>query len=519
MLKKTLPFLILLNFLLISCENGLEGNLKENLTPSTSLTLGSINLPEGERLLSQVKISWWGDDPDGYIIGYEFYIGDPAQANTNDWTFTEKADSIFILPIPENTTDADVTFSIRAVDNENAKDEDPPSLVFPIRNTAPTVVFNATETPPDTTFSIASFGFTAADPDGNSNLNRIEVALNDTTSNAIWIEVPLSSTLLTLKIETEGVGANAKIFVGKALQELSEIFEGVLLNSDNELFIRSIDNAESISEVKSYKWFLKEQTSRILFLNDYSGNNSQSRADLHLDLLNQLGISSIDYIDISDGSVAGGTRVQLTSAFHNRDLSDPTINLALAQWDYIYWISDDLNRNIGYALELTSQFFENGGKMFVNIPIEFISSQNSLFQFLPFQGVQAPPDERNAEFIIQKCEPISKSEGLDFQPELRFRNNVFPSYPIIPFSESIDLFQGNFKVLFRNPTAISDYDGINTVSAMNPEQSILYFGFDLNEFTTASANGCKDENDADAPPSDLKGLIEFIVIETLDFKQ
>ncbi|HBQ59642.1 MAG TPA: hypothetical protein DD671_08465, partial [Balneolaceae bacterium] len=134
-----LLFILLLNVLVVSCDSGLQGDLNENLPPKTSLTLNEINLPEGERLVSQVNISWWGDDPDGFVAGYEFYIGDPAEAAEDDWSFTQNTDSTFILPIPEGSTYANVQFNVRAVDNDGAKDPEPPSLTFPIRNTEPTL--------------------------------------------------------------------------------------------------------------------------------------------------------------------------------------------------------------------------------------------------------------------------------------------------------------------------------------------------------------------------------------------
>lgn len=516
-MRKTQSLIILLFITIISCEDGLKGDFSENLEPNTSLTLNSINLPEGERLLSQVNISWWGDDPDGFVIGYEFFIGDPLNASEEDWVFTNKSDSIFILPIPQGSNDADVTFSVRAVDNEDLRDSSPSSLVFPITNTEPSIQFIANELPPDTTYRILSFGFIATDPDGDLNLNRIEIALNDTSSENNWVEISVDADFVTLQIDDTLSIPEARIFIGRNLRELDSKFSSVNLNQDNEFFIRSIDNAGSVSEVKSHVWYVKKQESKILFLNDYFGTSSNARAQLHLSVLENIGIDKVDYIDISDGVVSGGTRVALSNAFPDRDLANPTINKMLAEWDYIYWISDDLNRNIGYALELTTQFFEEGGKMFINIPIEFISDQNPIFQFLPFQGVQAPPEERNAEFIVQKCTSIIASEGLGYNPSLRFKANVFPSYPIIPFTESVDLFEAEFRTVLRNPTAIADYDGIKIVSAMNQEQSILYFGFDLNDFTTSSST-CSD-SEGNLPPSDLEGLLDYLIIETLGFEQ
>ena len=276
-----------------------------------------------------------------------------------------------------------------------------------------------------------------------------------------------------------------------------------------------------------HNWYVKKQTSRILFLNDYYGTNTNDRRDLHLGLLEDVGIDQVDYIDISDGQSLGGTRVPFTSALPNRALAEPTINMMLAEWDYIYWISDDLDRNIGYALEITDQFFEEGGKMFINIPIEYLAERNSLFQFLPFQGVQqASYSEpgRNPQFIINNCTEVSATSEIDYTPNLRFDGSEFPAYSVVPFSESINLFRADFSLFLRNPNAIEEYDGNELISTMNPDQSIVYFGIDIDEFTTEDNNSCEtpestDENPQYYPPSDLSGLIEFLTIETLGFEQ
>lgn len=521
---RTYPLIlfVLLNLLVLSCDSGIQGSLNENQLPTTSLTLNEINLPEGERLVSQVNISWWGDDPDGYVAGYEFYIGDVSQASASDWEFTQKTDSTFVLPIPEGDTDADVQFTVRAIDNNDARDNDPPSLTFPIRNTRPSVRFAINETPPDTTYGIASFGFTPNDPDGEENLNRVEVALNDTSSEESWKEVDLDVSFITLRIDDSQENPSAEVLLGRSAVESNLVFDTVNLNGENSFYVRAIDNAAAVSTTIEHNWYVKEQTSRVLFLNDFYGTNTEERGALHLDLLNQIGISEVDYIDISDGQVLGGTRVPLTNAFHDRSLADPTINLMLAQWDYIYWISDDLDRNIGYALELTEQFFDEGGKMFINIPIEYLAERNSLFQFLPFQGIQREPNlpGRSPTFRIQRCTEITASDDIDYTPNLRLSRIIFPSNPIIPFSESISLFEADFSLILRNPTELGDYDGLSLISAMNPDRSIVYFGFDLANFTTQDSNPCEDpETDEPFPPSDLEGLIEFLTIETLGFEQ
>jgi hypothetical protein len=529
-----LLFILLLNVLVVSCDSGLQGDLNENLPPKTSLTLNEINLPEGERLVSQVNISWWGDDPDGFITGYEFYIGDPTNAADQDWSFTQSTDSTFILPIPQGNIEADVQFTVRAVDNDGSKDPEPPSLTFPIKNTPPEVSFAVNETPPDTTYRVASFGFNPSDPDGNANLNRIEIALNDTSSDG-WKEISLDVNFITLRIDDTQPNPVASVMLGRSAVESDIQFETVNMDAENELYVRTFDNAEAVSDLITYNWYVKRQTSRILFLNDYFGTNTDERGALHLSILDSIGIDQVDYIDISDGQVLGGTRVPLTSAFPNRSLAEPTINMMLAEWDYIYWISDDLDRNIGYALEITDQFFNEGGKMFINIPIEKLAERNSLFQFLPFRGVQEATfsePARNPQYFIENCSDVTltdqgaelaqnsqASNGQPFSPNIQFDGAEFPAYSIIPFNESISLFETDFSIFLRNPNEIVEFEGNEVISTMNPDQNILYFGVDLDEFTKNSGDCSDPETNQDLPASNLSDLIEFLTIETLGFEQ
>ncbi len=536
MQTRFLLLLFILNFLIASCDSGLGGNSKENLPPSTFLTVKEINLPEGEYLVSQVNISWWGDDPDGYITGYEFYIGDAAAASDADWEFTTRTDSTFILPIPEGNMFAEVQFTVRAIDNEGLKDENPPTLTFPIKNTPPEVSFNTFETPPDTTYRIVSFGFTPSDPDGEANLRSMEFALNDTSSADSWKDIPLNTRLLTFRIDDTQAQPTAETFTGRAMLPMGITLDNVNVDGENEFFVRSIDNAGAISHVISHKWYVKKQTSNVLFLND-AFSNTEALAAIHSDLLNKVGITEFDYMDISDGFALGGNRVPLTSAFPDRTLGQPTINKMLAEWDHIYWISNDLDRNIGYALELTLDFFEQGGTMFVNIPTtKVLDSQNSLLNFLPFERIEPTPGNYISLYLTRGSR-LTATPAVADAPVLVVRRNITNQYPIIPFGEAIPLFEAPFlKRPFSGPNEPLDEDKSKVVSAASPGKNLVYFGFDLRDFTPQSpyAGGSanplcntpenpeefKDNNDNPLMLcSDLEGLMEFLLIETLGFEQ
>lgn len=510
---RQLSLLVTALFVLVSCDTGLDGTLKPNQPPKTFLTVNTINLPEGERLNSQIRISWWGDDPDGYVTGYELYIGDNPNDPTAVWTYTSRTDSTFILPIQEGNTQADVKFTVRAIDNDGDRDPEPPSLVFPIRNSPPRVQFAAQETPPDTTYSVFTFGLRATDPDGNANLNRIEISLND-PSPSQWSVLDPATQLVTFITGENGV---ADLFTGRSLLPTDLSFSNIRWNDTNTLYARAVDNAGAVSEIIRFDWFIKEQKSRILFLNDYFGPNSQNVANQHLNLLRSIGITEVDYLDISDGSAIGGNRVTLSSAFPNRILAAPTINKMLAQWDHIYWVSDNLDRNIGYALEITFEFFQNGGTMFVNIPTKVLFDDNPVLEFLPFERVQPIPQGQQS-FIIQNNAEVTATSAVDNAPYLRFRRNLLAVFPIIPFGETVELFNAPFRV--RNAAGIvTNFQGSNLISAMNPEQSILYLGIDLTEFDTLERTVTQSGQQVTLPASDLNGLLRFATIDILRFAQ
>lgn len=505
--------LLLAAMFLYSCDTGLVGDLNENRLPTTSLTVDAINLPDGQRLNSQITISWWGDDPDGYIVGYEFFIGDNANAPTAQWQFTTRTDSTFVLPIQEGLVDADVRFTVRAIDNEGAKDNDPPSLVFPIRNSAPTIAFTSTELPPDTTYRVFTFGFSASDADGFQNLNRIEVALNDTNAASSWISFDPSVSLLTFITDDAQPTPVTRIFSGRAAVNTGFTFENIQSDAINTFFIRAVDNAGSVSAVRVHEWFVKKQQSRILFLNDYFGPTSASVEELHRSLLAQNGITVVDYLNISDGLATGGRRVPLSRALPNRNLAAPTINRMLAQWDYIYWISDDLDRNIGYAIELTIDFFANGGRMFVNIPSKNIAADTPVAEFLPIERVETLPAGQQS-FIIRNNALVRASDPSKELPYLRFRRNLLGAFPLVPFSETVRIFEAPFET--RNARGIiSPFDGFPLISALSPSGNLLYFGIDITEFDqqTRLVGGIEQ------PASELADLIRITVLDILNFAQ
>ena len=64
---------------------------------------------------SRQELHWWGDDPDGEIVGYKYkWSSDTA------WTFTDLENGIFYVPI---RSELDIfSFEVRSVDNDGNED-------------------------------------------------------------------------------------------------------------------------------------------------------------------------------------------------------------------------------------------------------------------------------------------------------------------------------------------------------------------------------------------------------------
>ena len=480
-----------------SCDNAPTGDFIENKAPTTYLTLEKIDR-EGEfRLSSQISISWWGNDSDGFIIGYEYAINDTLEG---DWTFTKKTDSTFILPITPGMSQDDVLFKVRAIDNDSTRDPDGARLVFPIVNSAPSVSLNQNETPPDTLYSIVSFGWTINDPDGLGNIESTEIAVNDTVNGWVQIPIPADENRIFINLEvdnsTPGV-KEAQVFLGRSFSTAPGlVVPGVEVGAKNMFFVRTTDNAGAVSEVDTVSWFVKQKTSSTLFFNDYSGNNSATVQAYHLDLLNQNGITPDIWV-INDRDV-DQDKVALSEAFPA--VVDPTLFRTLEQWDHIYWISNDIDRNITYAQEITTRFFANGGTMFVNIPMKEINQEDEIFNFLPVDSIGVLKSGQN-DFLINGNTEVNPVNPNLTDVVLRTESRQTSIYPLKPVSGSLPIYEADFKARTVIGTSI-DYEGSKAMAIENQEGNLIYISLDL-----TNLNG--NNNLADALNDLLIGRLNF----------
>lgn len=499
---RVLLFSAVAALLLSSCDTSLDGNLNENQPPNTSLTVDSIELDEDNRLSSRVNISWWGDDPDGYVEGYEYAISDTSGGN---WRFTTRTDSIFILPISPGEDIENVLFAVRAIDNEGAIDPEPASIEFPLRNSDPITELNTLELPPDITYSIASFGWTISDPDGLPTVERTEIAINDTIDG--WVEIPIEADdqqELFISVDIRQSGANegtADIRLGRNYRQTDLQVSGFQFDQVNTFYVRTVDAALAESEIQSHEWYLKRQTSNVLVLNDDASSGSTENVEYTLSKLSGINISA-DVIDISGGEGFGADGVvPLSTAFPR--IINPTLNRALAKWDHIYWFSNSLQRNINYAPEILDLFFDNGGTLFFNTLSRVQSSTNPLLNFLPIrQYVSIDASRGENGFRIQndyEVRPIESGPVLSYNAG---RNQGI--WPFFPFDEEDALYEAELLKTFVTGN-LEAYEGPSTIAAINPEGNLIYFGIPMLDFS--------DDGEED----NVEALLQELLINRLGF--
>jgi hypothetical protein len=110
--------------LLHGCRDELTTEEDRNQVPDTYLTGAPA---ESLTTFYKVHFHWYGNDADGWIVGYEYAISDslPADEDTLTYHFTTRTDSIFTFHVGASQQVLGHRFYIRAIDNDGATDPVP----------------------------------------------------------------------------------------------------------------------------------------------------------------------------------------------------------------------------------------------------------------------------------------------------------------------------------------------------------------------------------------------------------
>lgn len=356
------PLLLLAAF--VGCQ---PDDPVENQPPETRIFLDQINRSGTNRLESVVELHWWGEDADGVVVGYEI------SQNQTDWTFVEVTDSVFVFSALAESDTADITFFVRAVDDEDLRDPTPAELVIPIKNTEPEVVFDASYTPFDTTLCVWTQKWDVSDIDGFETLDSVYLKINDSQ----WVGFAPEVDLVTLVPEnpTQPGSGNAALYAGTQEEPLGARLGDFRLDGFNTMYVRARDKGGLESAIDTSKTlFVLARASETLYVNGWR----QAAEVLQPEITNAQGIASLDEYSILDPD----------SLLPQKNVTEKYL---FQLYERIYWVANNLSSQY-LVLESSGNniqnFLNDGGKFFLMFQIPRNFETNSAFiSYSPIDSV------------------------------------------------------------------------------------------------------------------------------------
>ena len=228
--------------LLAGC--GLKGSVKPNLPPETSLFVqGPVDVVN-----HVVHLYWYGTDTDGYIVGYQIRLTNPADTVAPQWVNTARTDSLITVYTPNGYTAP--RFEVRAIDNTNQIDPTPAVEDFQFSNKPPTVSLLQKPTSNDTSFATVSVTWSAGDIDGDANKMVFHV----------WLDGQAADPLVTTE---------------HAITVPSERFlRGPYASRYRRLYLQAVDDGGRFGNIDSVTWFVRSpvpdstKRARLLIVDD-----------------------------------------------------------------------------------------------------------------------------------------------------------------------------------------------------------------------------------------------------------
>jgi hypothetical protein len=323
--------------------------------------------------ISKQELRWWGEDRDGYVIGFLLAVVPNLSAipdpDTLTYTYVTTTDSVISFPLRQELQTFLVV--VRAIDNtfnyslpvgsnvklspfpfwdkngdglfdsadvrfddfENSLDMNGAQQQFPTKNTPPTInyvadVLNDTvyAQPPQITFTVAAFSWEGHDFDGDETIASYRLSLNDSTF-ANPLVVPSNVKTVTLAVPrgrsdsatSSLVDADVLFGTSPSLRKIGTL-PGLRLDAANALYVQSVDVAGDRSKFLAFpsggrSWFVQKPSGRLLLVIDYiGGGDSAAVRRFYTDsVLAQIGIP-YDMLNLRTGTMVPSTQ-HLNPAF------------------------------------------------------------------------------------------------------------------------------------------------------------------------------------------------------------
>ena len=349
----TALFVFILGFMYFaSCSDPITG-IKPDMPPNTYLSVFSMpgdTIAPGRTVK---KISWWGDSPAGIVVGFRISF------DSLNWAFTTQNDSTFTFTI--SGQDSLFKIWVASVDDKGIVDPTPASNLYPVVNSAPSMIFDPSVTLPDTIFPIATVKWIGTDPDGDQTIAKYMYSINDTLNFK-----PLSGSLNIMTL-TKDSG---------------------LVQGRTCIYMKAQDNAHAFSNIvrmpqDSLKFFyVRNVTSKILLIKDMPTSEFGATETYFGQVMDTV------HYDVLDIRSNNGNLIP--------KIINPMFIETLKLFNIVMWVAnhnsggnsaDDPNLNL--AQNSLPYFINSGGKLFWSSGFPNVSIvQGSLFNFAPIDSVK-----------------------------------------------------------------------------------------------------------------------------------
>lgn len=448
---KVSPLLIVALLFGAACSKEYAGDYSQNQTPETYFVSDTIIRNGENRFQSIIDVSWSGTDADGFVAGYELSFD---QVN---WTYTEAQDSTITLSLPSNSDTFDFQIFVRAVDNLGEKDPTPASLIYPVKNSNPTVRFIIPSGSPVRSFPAVKYFWEGTDPDGNSSLDHYELIWNDTTQTPLNVSTVFNEAGIVAK-SLSGTTSACDVFPGALNTPLATPLNGMILGNENVLYIRAVDQVGAASDwVASPSIFIRKPVSDILFIN--AQRSSFNRATVQNFYTTRIQAAIGKSFDTLQAGPEGALSSDLSS--------DPaTQDRVFSYFKKIFVYSENSEFLLSLMQRSTTRFFTNGGKlMLITEGNDVIADQPLYLDFSPIGSYT--PRGANVSLLMNLGDSIKPVPTA--YPSLKNGNTILSG--IRPFNLANNNSNFRYEALYKGVITqdsagiISIWQGNSTLSA------------------------------------------------------
>lgn len=404
---------------------------------------------------SRQELHWWGEDPDGYVIGYNY------RWNTDSaWTFTTGESKLFYVPIK---TDLDIfSFEIVAVDDDSLIDPSPAKIVLPIRNSTPKITFRyrsnplVEDLPNDTsfTFPTRTFIWDVEDQDGIETVTDIFYALDDTCETC-WNQLDAAFySSITLKNISLGL---------------------------HTFFVKTRDIAGAESEVIQFPdiddpttanfWKVMPVVGDVLLVDDFPQDSQNSGINWYTSVLDSIiGYGNYSVWEIGD----------------ELPFSTTDINANLNYFKHVFWFSAYTgNETYNDASSSILNFVMKGGNIFLSAA----EMKDTSFTWLPIDSTF---------WLNRRFGRLGPNRILYSQIDSTL--NLFIDRPISVRVKGFEIFDSapTYRSLYRLPEPINQFDewegtpnvcGIYQFQEPAPSGKVVYLSLPMHDGYVPLLNG------------------------------